>query len=213
MARHCNEGTSPASLGCRITNTRLRQERGKDSQVFATGTKATRTKLLTVLVLAVLPACGGGGSGGDCGFGAAGLPPIPCEVTCTSWTNQVRPYVLGSEFLALAPDWSTSPPRADIKVGQRFRVTVGRLDLRPTDCNRGFDSPQLSYRSTDPAVLLVVDAALFVGVAPGTARVIVDNLKIPSGGTESVELSVCGQANAPEITCPSRLPLVIRVTP
>jgi hypothetical protein len=169
-------------------------------------------KLLTALVLAVLPACGGGGYGGGCGGGAPGLPAGTCPVTCASWTNQVRPYLLGSDFLALAPDWSMSPPRADIKVGQRFRVTTAAVDTRPADCNQGLDSP-LSYRSTDPAVVAVVGPALFEGATPGTARVIVDNFRTPSGATESVELTVCSQANAPEITCPSRVSLVIRVTP
>jgi hypothetical protein len=106
-----------------------------------------------------------------------------------------------------------SPPRADIKVGQRFNVVVGRLDTRPAECNRGFDSPQASGRSTDPAVVAAVSSVTFEGVAPGTARVLLDNLKTPSGGTESVELTVCSQANAPEVTCPTRVGLVIRVVP
>jgi hypothetical protein len=182
-------------------------------QVPTIAVKAGRPKWMTALALAVLSGCGGGGGGGDCGGGAWGLPPVPCEVTCTSWTNQVRPSSLGSGLFGLAPDWSMSPPRADIKVGQRFNVTVGRLDTRPADCNRGFDSPQMSGRSTDPAVVAVVGVGLFEGVAPGTARVMLDNLKIPSGGAESVELTVCSQANAPEVTCPSRVGLVIRVVP
>lgn len=182
-------------------------------RVPVTAVKGGRPKWLPALVLAVLPACGGGGGGGNCGHGAPGLPAGECEVDCTCWANQVRPYLLGSDFLGLAPDWSMSPPRADIKVGQRFRVTVGRVDLSPADCNSGFDSPQMSYRSTDPAVVLVVGPALLEGVAPGTARVMVDNLKTPSGRAESVELSVCSQADAPEITCPIRIPLSIRVVP
>jgi hypothetical protein len=172
-----------------------------------------RLHVPTLLVLVVLSACGGGGIGGGCGGGAPGLPAAPCPVTCTSWTNQVRPYLLGPDFLALAPDWSKSPPMADVKVAQRFRVTVGTVDLHPTDCNQGLDSPQLSYRSTDPAVVAVVGPALFEGVAPGTAHVMVDNLKKPSGSSESAELTVCSEANAPEITCPTRVPLVIRVIP
>lgn len=165
------------------------------------------------LGLAFLSACGGAGGGKDCGFGAPGLPAQECEVNCTHWSNQVRPYLLGSDFLGLVPDWSVSPPRADVKVGQRFRVTFGVVDLRPGDCNSGYLSPQMSYRSTAPTVVAVVGAALFEGIAPGTARVAVDNLKAPSGGTETVELTVCSQAGAPETTCPSRVPLVIRVVP
>jgi hypothetical protein len=170
-------------------------------------------KWLTALALAVVSACGGGGDGQNCGHGAPGLPVSECEVVCSHWTNQVRPYLLGSDFLGLAPDWSLSPPRADVKVAQRFRVTVGRVDLRPADCNHGFDSPQMSYRSTDPTVVAVVGAGLLEGVAPGTASVMVDNMRVPSGGTESVVLTVCSEANAPEVTCPGRVPLVIRVVP
>jgi hypothetical protein len=127
--------------------------------------------------------------------------------------NQVRPQWLGSDRFALAPDWSMSPPMATIEVGQRFRVTVGIVDSRPAGCTYGFQSPQMSYRSTDAAVVAAVGPALFEGVAPGTARVVVDNLTTPSGRTETVELTVCSQASAPEITCPSRVPLVIRVVP
>lgn len=179
----------------------------------ATAVGSRRRQGLTALALAVLSACGGGGGGSNCGHGAPGLPVSECEVACSYWANQVRPYVLGTDFLGLAPDWSLSPPRADVKVGQRFRVTVGRVDLRPADCNSGFDSPQMSYRSTEPAVVAVVGAALFEAVAPGTAGVMVDNLRAPSGGAETVPLTVCTQANAPEITCPTRVPLVIRVVP
>jgi hypothetical protein len=181
--------------------------------VFATAMKTAGPRVLTVLALAALPACGGGGIAGGCGGGAPGLPAGSCPVSCTSWTNQVRPYSLGSDSLALAPNWSMSPAMADIRLGQRFRVSVGTVDLRPADCNQGLDSPQLSYRSTNPPVVAVVGPALFEGVASGIAHVMVDNLKVPSGGTESVELTVCSQANAPEITCPTRVPLVIRVVP
>jgi hypothetical protein len=174
---------------------------------------ARRAKWVVALALAIPSACGGAGGGQECGYGAPGLPTTPCEIDCRSWTNQVRPYLLGSDFLALAPDWSVSPPRADIKVGQRFRVTVGRVELSPAACNHGFESPQMSYRSSQPTVVAVVGSGLFEGVGPGTASVIVDNLRVPSGRTENLELTVCSQASAPEITCPSRVPLVIRVVP
>ena len=110
---------------------------------------AGRAKWLLALALAVPSACGGAGGGRECGYGA---PGPACEIDCRSWTHQVRPYLLGSEVLALAPDWSVSPPSADIRVGQRFRVTVDIVDLNPPNCNHGYDSPQMTYRSSQPTV-------------------------------------------------------------
>jgi hypothetical protein len=140
-----------------------------------------------------------------------GLPATPCEVECQYWTNQVRPEMLGTERFALAPDRSTSPPQARIKVGERFRVTVGRLDLRPADCTTATDGP-LSYRSSDNTVLRSALGNVYEGVAPGTARVIVD-VRVPSGRTEPVELTVCSEPSADPVHCPTRVPLLIAVVP
>jgi len=172
---------------------------------------------VAALVLAAAPACVDFNNGPDCGpdVGAPGLPANECEIDCSQWVNQVRPFALGTDFLALAPDWSVSPPTADVKVGRRFRITTGVINTSPSGCNHGFDGPQ-SYRSTEPTVVAVVGPALFEGVAPGTTMVVVDGMRLPSGRTETVHLTVCSQptpTGAAEVTCPTRVPLVIRVVP
>jgi hypothetical protein len=98
-------------------------------------------------------------------------------------------------------------------VGQRFATTVGRINLSPSGCNRGFDSPESTYRSSQPSVVTVAQPGLFDGIAPGTAMIMLDNLRLPSGRTETVQLTVCAEATAPEATCTTRVPLVIRVLP
>ena len=66
-----------------------------------------------------------------CGGAAPGLQAPAC--TCTSWTNQVIPtsdYVTGVPPV-LVPDWSTFPPPASVRVGQRSSVSHAVLEQRP----------------------------------------------------------------------------------
>ena len=161
-----------------------------------------------VLTLGVLPSCTPGDS---CGGGAIGLPATPCEVTCSSWTNQVRPETIGTDRFALAPDWSVSPPQARIGVGQRFRIAVGRLDLRPANCTTWATAGPEIFRSTDESVLRSPIDKVYEGVRPGVAQVVVD-VRDPSGRLQPVALTVCSEPTANQITCPTRVPLLIVVT-
>jgi hypothetical protein len=165
---------------------------------------------VAVLGCGVLPGCRPNGGDG-CGGGAIGLPAEPCELACASWTNQVRPEAIGTERFALAPDWSASPPQARISVGQRFRVTVGRLNLQPANCTTSREGP-VTFRSSDETVLRSPLAEVYEGVGPGVARVIVD-VREPSGRMQAVELTVCGDPTANQITCPVRVPLPVAVVP
>ena len=58
--------------------------------------------------------------------------------------------------------------------------------------------------------MLAYNGIIFEGIAPGTARVIVD-MPTPSGGTETVQLTVCSEPGADPYQCPTRVPLDIRV--
>jgi len=172
----------------------------------------SRTAVFVLAVgLGALSGCGPesvGGGGDECGEGVLGLGTTPCKVPCASWTNQVRPEELGTARFALDPDWSASPPVAEVAVDQIFRVTIGRINTQPSGCNT-FDGG-ISYRSSDPMVLSTGPPGAYVGAGPGTARVIVD-LGAPAGRTEAVELTVCSEPDLSEIHCPTRVPLVIRV--
>jgi len=159
--------------------------------------------------VALLAGCGSGGDDGCVpSDGFFGLGETFCPLACVSWTNLVRPGELGTGRFALDPDYTASPPRADIDVGQEFHVRVLGRDLEPSGCNSFLDG-LFTYHSTDDAVL-AYDGTVFEGIAPGAARVIVD-MPTPSGGTETVQLTVCSEPGADPYHCPTRVPLDIRV--
>jgi hypothetical protein len=148
--------------------------------------------------------------------GGIGLGDPPCD--CTYWRWILTPLSTDYEnHPALAPDWSVSPPRADVSVGQRFQVALWAVDTRPGACNQGYGSG--TVRSTDPSVLAFEGAgahhswSVFVGTTPGTASLEAMHLRTPSGGRESVPLTVCSDPDAPARTCPNRVTLLIRVVP
>ena len=169
----------------------------------------TRAWLLGV-ALAVTGGCRG--SDDECvpSEGFFGKGATYCDVSCVSWTNLVRPGGLGTGRFDLSPDYSVSPPRAVIAVGQGFHARVLGRDLQPSGCNSFLDGP-FTYRSTDDAVL-AYNGTIYEGIEPGTARVIVD-MPTPSGGIETVELTVCRQPDDDPYACPDRVPLNIRVVP
>jgi len=121
------------------------------------------------------------------------------------------------DLTPVAPDWSVSPPRADVRVGQRFQVVQTAIDRRPNGCNQGYGRG--TVRSTDPSVLdfegpgAHVYWSIFVGGAPGDATLEAVELPTPSGGRTTAPLTVCSQPDAPELTCPNRVSLAIRVIP
>jgi hypothetical protein len=148
--------------------------------------------------------------------GGIGLGDPPCD--CMSWTWRLSPFSTDYEDIpALEPDWSTSPPLADVTVGRRFQVVLSAVDTRPGACNQGYGGG--TVRSTDPSVLAFESKgnhhswSIFVGVAPGRASLEAVGLRTPSGGRETAPLTVCSEPNIPSETCTNRIPLVIRVVP
>ena len=89
------------------------------------------TTWVVVLAVAVTSGCGGGGDD-ECvpSEGFFGKGATYCEVPCVSWTNLVRPGSLGTGRFDLNPDYTVSPPRAVIAVGQGFHASllIGHLD-------------------------------------------------------------------------------------
>lgn len=162
--------------------------------------------------LAVLAACGGGDGDDECYESLLGTRcPSPPVVTCVSWENRVVRSLV--EGFTLNPDYSYSPPRAEIAIGQRFAVGPWHPNRHPPDCTLpGPGGPSYyGWGTTDDAVL-ASEGHIFVGVGSGTARVIVD-MPTPSGSREDVELTVCSEPGADEESCPNRVPLDIRVVP
>ena len=101
-----------------------------------------RQAWLAGLCLAFLAGCGGSGSD-ECvpSDGFFGLGETFCPVACVSWVNLVRPGEVGTGRFALDPDYSASPPRADISVGQGFHARVLGRNLEPSGCNSFLDGP------------------------------------------------------------------------
>ena len=159
-----------------------------------------------------------------CGGAAPGLQAPPC--TCTSWTNQVIPtsdYVTGVPPV-LVPDWSTFPPPASVRVGQRFSVSHAVLEQRPFGCNQGYASGSIVWSSSDPSVLAFEGAstsglggASYVAIALGMARVTAGNLVAPGGRVVQAELTACNRGATGSLqdgfVCADRVPLPIRVVP
>ncbi len=159
-----------------------------------------------------------------CPGSAPGLQAPDC--TCTSWTNHVIPtsdYAAGGPPV-LVPDWSTFPPQASVKVGQRFPVSHAVLERRPFGCNQGYASGSIFWSSGDSSVLAFESAptggladASFVAIAPGTARVTAGNLIAAGGGFVQVELTTCNRGATGSLqdgyVCADRVPLPIRVVP
>jgi len=147
--------------------------------------------------------------------GGIGLGNPPCD--CTSWTWLLVPSLDYGGLPALAPDRSVSPPLADVAVGQRFQVALSAVNRRPGACNQGYGSG--TVQSTDPSVVAFEGKgdnhswSIFAGVAPGRASLEAVGLRTPSGGLETVSLTVCSEPDAPSGGCPNRVPLVIRVVP
>lgn len=159
-----------------------------------------------------------------CGGAAPGLQAPAC--TCTSWTNYVIPtsdYVTGDPPV-LVPDWSTFPPQALVKVGQRFSASHAVLVRRPFDCNQGSASGSIVWSSSDPSALALegvstsgLGGAIFVAIAPGAARVTAGNLVAPGGGVVQADLTTCNRGATGSLQdawiCVDRVPLPIRVVP
>jgi hypothetical protein len=191
-----------------------------EARMPTAGTK-TRLTWFVAIGLAVAAACGTGSNDDGCvPVDAIFLSSeMYCPVPCATWTNRVVPQLpwhTGERF-RLKPDYSSSPPRAEITVGELFHANVSPHDMQPSGCNKGFDGPY-TYRSTDPNVFVAqygVDVytigAVYEGVGPGTARVIVD-MPTPSGGFETVEMTICSVPDADPSICP-RVPLDIQVVP
>jgi hypothetical protein len=135
------------------------------------------------------------------------------ENGCRSWTIFIAPEYPPPGFVS---DRSQSPVIADLEVGSRMAVGVDFEGLDPSGCSDGVLASRETWRTSDPGVLRVDEArlhsAIFVAVAPGTARVFADGLNQPGGRTGSIELSICTYPSTREKTC-ARMPLVIRVVP
>jgi hypothetical protein len=183
-------------------------------------------RVAAVLAIVAGTACGGqsDSSSDECGHAAPGLQAPDC--TCTSWTNHVVPtsdYAAGGPPV-LVPDWSAFPPQASVKIGQRFSVSHAVIQRRPFDCNQGYASGSIVWSSSDPAVLALEGTpaggladAVFLAVAPGTARVSAGNLAAPGGGVAQAELTTCNRGATGSLQdgfiCADRVPLPIRVVP
>jgi hypothetical protein len=182
--------------------------------------------LAAVLAMALASACGTqpDASQDYCSLGA--LPGPPPDCTCTSWQNYVVPtsdYVTGGPPV-LVPDWSTFPPQASVRVGQRFSVSHAVLVRRPFGCNQGYASGNVVWSTNDPSVLAFESAptggladAIFEAIAPGTSRVTAGNLVTPAGGVVQAELTACNRGATGSLQdgwiCTDRVPLPIRVVP
>ena len=120
------------------------------------------------------------------------------------------------EVTVLTPDWSVSPPVAEIGVEKRFVVALAALNRYPEGCNQG--TGRGLVRSTDPSVVTLVGDSnqllwWFAGAAPGEATLEGFDVRTPSGQSQMVPLTVCSGPDGDELTCPRRAPLVIRVVP
>jgi hypothetical protein len=104
-----------------------------------------------------------------------------------------------------------------VKAGGRFQVVQTAVDLQPSGCNQGYGRG--TVRSTAPSVLAYqgngdnVYWSVFAGSTPGEATLEAIDLPTPSGGRQTVPLTVCSQPGAAELTCSSRVSLSIRVVP
>jgi hypothetical protein len=162
---------------------------------------------------------------GLCGLLGCDQGSEPCDpgelifgslsASCPSEARQCQSW---EPFLApgrgLHPDWSASPPRADVMVGATFGVGVHTRFNSPANCTTGQLSYSVEWRATDPSVLRAETeghlGARFLAVAPGTARVVAENLAFPGGQTGHAEVTVCSEPGANDFACP-RVPLDIRV--
>ena len=202
---------------------------GRESREASRGsvTKQARHRVAAALAIVSGAACGTqpvSSPDYGCGGAAPGLQAPPC--TCTSWTNQVIPtsdYVTGVPPV-LVPDWSTFPPPASVRVGQRFSVSHAVLEQRPFGCNQGYASGSIVWSSSDPSVLAFEGAstsglggASYVAIAPGMARVTAGNLVAPGGGAVEAQLTTCNRGATGSLqdgfVCADRVPLPIRVVP
>jgi hypothetical protein len=166
--------------------------------------------------------CASSGSDGDCPDGEIWVGnlygPGYCRPSngCRSWSIFVAPGYAGAGEPHLAPDRSTAPAHAPIRVGARLGVGVDFVGLEPPGCTDGVLTQGASWRTSNDAILRVAESsafsARFLAVAPGTARVFADGLKQPPGGPRAVELSICVDPAAREKAC-ARAPLEIRVVP
>lgn len=92
-------------------------------------------------------------------------------------------------------------------------LVSGRAE--PPGCAVSVRYEQYSFRSSDPAVLRLVEtvptySARFLAVAPGTARVLADG---PTPDGRPAELSICIDPSTYDDKNCARTPLVIRVVP
>ncbi len=175
--------------------------------------RSSRVAALGAIGLAVLAACGGGGgilggSDDSCRFGI-GLGSPPCD--CVSWA-----WHLDWNSSRADPDLSVSPARVDISVGQRFGASMSIHNEHPNACNRGYTNGREDVRSTDPSVVAFAGndpfTFTFVGVAPGSATLVAENLPTPTDQLTTANLTACTNP-PPRLSCGNRVPLVIRVVP
>jgi hypothetical protein len=173
-------------------------------------------------VAVLVAACGSGtepdcpkgqvwGSGGLFSEGSCGVPATECR----SWAIWVAPGWAGGNEPNLVFDRSVSPARTDLKAGALLKVGLESGRFEPAGCGTEVRYQQFSFRSSDPAVLRFVQAsggytALFLAVAPGSARVFADG---PTPDGRSAELSICIDPSTRADKECARAPLVVQVVP
>lgn len=182
----------------------------------------TPARAAAVLMFLLVAACGGGSlpdcpkgqvwhSGGLFSEGECG----PAATQCRSWAIWIAPGWAGGSQPQLVFDRSVSPARADLNSGALMKVGLESGRFEPTGCSTEVRYEQYSFRSSDPAVLRFVEnaggySAIFLALAPGTARVLADG---PSPDGRPAELSICIDPSTYDDKNCARTPLVVRVVP